>query len=317
VWYNTLQKPSWNPPSWIFGPVWTTLYALMGIAAFLIWSASVRGIDGRVKSGWRRKDVRAALTVFGVQLMLNAIWSVIFFGLHSPMWAFVEIVFLWISIVATMVVFAKISKLAVWLLVPYILWVSFAGFLNYTLWQLNQGIDGQTACPAVVETCSDGSLVGPVGPLCEFAACPTPVVEIPLKTFTDAKRGISFKYPEQLAATYIRLVDWPPQVDVVDEPFVCIAAGTEMARAGRTEEQTINGHTYCVTKESQGAAGSIYTNYAYEVPRSNGMVIFTFSVQAVQCANYDEPKKTECEQERTAFNFDKEVDRMITGATIR
>lgn len=317
VWYVTLQKPSWNPPSWLFGPVWTTLYALMGIAAFLVWSATTRGIDGRIKHGWRRRDVRAALTVFGVQLMLNALWSIIFFGLHSPMWAFVEIIWLWIAIVATMVVFAKISKPAVWLLVPYVLWVSFAGFLNYTIWILQPKAGEQVACIVETKVCSDGTSVGRSGPLCEFAACPAPTAEISIKTFTDVARGISFKYPEQLPATYMRLVDWPPHVDVVDEPFACIAAGAEMARAGRTEQQTINGHTYCVTKESQGAAGSIYTNYAYEVPRSKGMVIFTFSMQAVQCANYDEPKKTECEQERATFNFDKDIDRMITSAAIR
>lgn len=126
TWYATLVKPTLNPPSWIFGPVWTTLYALMGIAAFLVW-----------KKGWDRKDVRKALAVFGLQLILNASWSIVFFGLHSPLWALVNIALMWLAIIWTMTLFYKISKPAMWLLVPYILWVSFAAYLNYSIWILN------------------------------------------------------------------------------------------------------------------------------------------------------------------------------------
>ncbi len=125
-WYATLVKPAFNPPSSVFGPVWTTLYALMGIAAFLVW-----------KKGFRRMDVRKALLVFGVQLILNATWSIVFFGLQSPAWALVNIIALWFAIVSTMILFYKISKPAMWLLVPYILWVSFAMYLNYSIWMLN------------------------------------------------------------------------------------------------------------------------------------------------------------------------------------
>ncbi|MFA6459292.1 MAG: TspO/MBR family protein [Candidatus Paceibacterota bacterium] len=126
TWYASLTKPALNPPSWIFGPVWTTLYALMGIAAFLVW-----------KKGWDRKDVRKALAVFGLQLVLNAVWSTIFFGLHSPLWALIDIALMWLAIVWTMILFYKISKPAMYLLVPYILWVSFASYLNYSIWMLN------------------------------------------------------------------------------------------------------------------------------------------------------------------------------------
>ncbi len=126
TWYAGLVKPALNPPSWVFGPAWTTLYALMGIAAFLIW-----------RMGWERKEVKAALGVFGIQLFLNAIWSIIFFGLHSPGWALVVIVLLWLAIVWTIAVFYKISKPAAYLLVPYILWVSFASYLNYSILILN------------------------------------------------------------------------------------------------------------------------------------------------------------------------------------
>lgn len=125
-WYAELVKPALNPPAWIFGPVWTTLYVLMGIAAFLIW-----------KNGGQRGDVRLALGIFGIQLFLNAIWSVIFFGTQNPGWAFINIFLLWLVIVWTMVVFYKIAKPAAYLLVPYILWVSFAAYLNYSIWFLN------------------------------------------------------------------------------------------------------------------------------------------------------------------------------------
>ncbi|MFA6295394.1 MAG: TspO/MBR family protein [Candidatus Paceibacterota bacterium] len=125
-WYAGLVKPVLNPPSWIFGPVWTTLFVLMGIAAFLVWK---RGLD--------QKGVKVALGIFIVQLVLNTFWSIIFFGLHSPLGALIEIVFLWLAIVATIIAFAKVSKTAAWLLAPYILWVSFAMYLNYQIFLLN------------------------------------------------------------------------------------------------------------------------------------------------------------------------------------
>lgn len=125
-WYATLTKPELAPPNWVFGPVWTTLFAFMGIAAFLVWR---KGLD--------RRDVKIALGIFLGQLALNTLWSIIFFGLQSPAGACVEIIFLWLAILATIIAFAKISKPAAWLLVPYILWVSFAAYLNYSIWMLN------------------------------------------------------------------------------------------------------------------------------------------------------------------------------------
>lgn len=125
-WYAELAKPVINPPAWVFGPVWTTLFALMGIAAFLVW-----------REGLERKSVKIALGIFIGQLVFNTLWSIIFFGLHSPGGALVEIVFLWLAIAATIVAFARIFKPAAWLLLPYILWVSFAIYLNYALWTLN------------------------------------------------------------------------------------------------------------------------------------------------------------------------------------
>lgn len=125
-WYVELIKPVINPPGWIFGPVWTALYLLMGIAAYLVW-----------KNGWEKSDVRVALGVFGVQLILNATWSIVFFGLQSPGPALIELISLWFAIVATIIAFSKISRQAAWLLAPYIVWVTFAAYLNYSIWILN------------------------------------------------------------------------------------------------------------------------------------------------------------------------------------
>lgn len=131
-WYAHIAKPALNPPSWIFGPVWTTLFVLMGISAFLVW-----------KKGIEKRRVRVALGLFLIQLILNSLWSIIFFGLHNPGWAFVEIIALWIAILATIIAFARVSRPAAWLLVPYIMWVSFASYLNYQIYALNPflGID--------------------------------------------------------------------------------------------------------------------------------------------------------------------------------
>lgn len=126
-WYAALAKPEIVPPNWIFGPVWTILYALMGVAAFLVW-----------KNGFAKKGVKIALVIFDTQLVLNIFWSIIFFGLRNPGWAFVEIIFLWLAILAAIVLFAKVSRLATYLLIPYIIWVSFAGYLNYSILMLNQ-----------------------------------------------------------------------------------------------------------------------------------------------------------------------------------
>jgi tryptophan-rich sensory protein len=126
TWYAGLQKPSYSPPNWVFAPVWTALYILMGISAYLVWT-----------KGWGKKEVRSALSVFGAQLLLNTAWSIIFFGLKDPYYAFIEIVFLWAAIVLTIWKFNGISRNAALLLVPYILWVSFAALLNYSVWRMN------------------------------------------------------------------------------------------------------------------------------------------------------------------------------------
>ncbi len=125
AWYATLAKPALNPPAWIFGPVWAALYFLMGISLWLVW-----------KSGSSEK--KKAVMLFFVQLILNAIWSPIFFGYHSIGNALAVIVLLWAAIVLTILIFRKISKPAASLLIPYILWVSFAAYLNFAIWTLNK-----------------------------------------------------------------------------------------------------------------------------------------------------------------------------------
>ena len=126
TWYQTLNMPFFSPPNWIFGPVWTILYALMGVSLYQVWI--VKG---------KSNTVSYALRVFGVQLFLNFAWSILFFGLRNPLFAFVEIVSLWIMIAYTMKVFYPLSKTAAYLLVPYILWVSFASILNLSIVLLN------------------------------------------------------------------------------------------------------------------------------------------------------------------------------------
>jgi benzodiazapine receptor len=126
TWYATLNKPSFSPPNWIFGPVWTILYALMGISAFLVW-----------EKGIKNKEVASALKFFVIQLILNSSWSILFFGLHNPALAYLDIIVLWIFIALTAVNFYKIKKAAGYLLIPYLIWVTFASFLNLSITLLN------------------------------------------------------------------------------------------------------------------------------------------------------------------------------------
>jgi benzodiazapine receptor len=125
-WYVTLNKPFFTPPNWLFAPVWITLYTLMGVAAFLIW-----------RQGFQDRQVQRALSIFGVQLILNALWSAAFFGLQSPLAGLIVIVILWLAIVLTILKFFPISKTAGILIMPYILWVSFAAVLNVAIVLLN------------------------------------------------------------------------------------------------------------------------------------------------------------------------------------
>ena len=133
--YGQLNQPAWAPPGWLFGPVWTVLYAFMGIAAWLVWRE-------RYDLNASLKKVQAALTVFLMQLVLNALWSWFFFAWHLGGWAFVNIVVLWIFIGFTLVGFLRVNKLAAILMAPYLLWVLFAAILNYAVWKMNPTLLG-------------------------------------------------------------------------------------------------------------------------------------------------------------------------------
>lgn len=152
-WYAGLVKPALNPPSWVFGPVWTTLYFLMGVALFLVWKNewkwSERAItlqEKRPRRKWNSLSWRLwngdllklnLISVFLIQLLLNAVWSPVFFGMHRPDIAFFILLALWFSIVSVIMNFSRVSRAAAWLLLPYLLWVSFAGYLNFSIWTLN------------------------------------------------------------------------------------------------------------------------------------------------------------------------------------
>lgn len=127
-WYPTLEKTSFNPPNWIFAPVWTALYIMMGVAAGLVWN--------RIK--YQTEAVKKALVFFIIQLILNAMWSYLFFGLRNPMLAGLEIIVLWLMIYETYIQFTKINKTAGYLFIPYLAWVSFAAILNASIWWLNR-----------------------------------------------------------------------------------------------------------------------------------------------------------------------------------
>lgn len=127
TWYPALETPAFTPPNWVFGPVWTILYMLMGVAAFLVW-----------QRGLRVAAVSVALAWFVVQLVLNAMWTPVFFGLHRPDLALIVIVLLWGAIVVTILQFRRVSGLAAGLLIPYLVWVSFAAVLNAAIWHLNR-----------------------------------------------------------------------------------------------------------------------------------------------------------------------------------
>lgn len=128
TWYPTLIKPIFNPPNWIFAPVWSMLYVMMGVAAGLVWD--------RIES--QKELVKKAVIIFAIQLALNALWSFLFFGLKNPMLAGIEIIILWLMIYETYIQFSKINKIAGYLFIPYLLWVSFAMILNGSIWWLNR-----------------------------------------------------------------------------------------------------------------------------------------------------------------------------------
>jgi tryptophan-rich sensory protein len=164
TWYAALAKSPLNPPGWVFGPVWGVLYLLMGVSLHLVW-----------RNGLKREGVKAAVEFFFLQLFLNALWSIFFFGMQNVLLAYMENVLLWFAVLATISAFYRVSRPAAWLLVPYICWVSFAGYLNFEVWNLMDTPKQQSGivyCSMDAKLCPDGSAVGRIGPQCQFAPCP-------------------------------------------------------------------------------------------------------------------------------------------------
>lgn len=169
------------------------------------------------------------------------------------------------------------------------------------------------ACTQEAMLCPDGSSVGRTGPNCQFAPCPqTQVPLVPSQdtsdvwnTSTNKQNGITFLAPQSLGTEYIHLVEWPPEVELVDEAFVCKESGSEILPQGQSSQKTIENVEYCVTQESEGAAGSVYTKYTYAFANNEKTVKLSFTLRMVQCANYDEPKKSACETERKNFDVDE------------
>ena len=181
------------------------------------------------------------------------------------------------------------------------------------VWTKTSRQSEQIFCTQEAKLCPDGSAVGRQGPDCEFAPCPDAPTSIPAGTedwsvTTDLLTAVTLRYPDSLPTKYIHAIDWPPRVQVVNEPYDCTETGRAIESGGQTQERTINNQSYCVTELVEGAAGSMYTQYTYAVGRAEQTIILSFSLKSVQCANYNDPEKTTCDQERASFNIDETVD---------
>lgn len=191
--------------------------------------------------------------------------------------------------------------------------ISLVSFVGYKYFMSDSGVE-EVACTMEAKLCPDGSYVGRTGPECGFAACPSAVGSV--WTSTSSPQA-NFSYPTSLSTSYITTVDWPPTIDVLDEDFSCIEAGQETERAGITSKETINGKEYCVTKESEGAAGNTYTKYVYAFWKEDRMVIITFSLRRPQCANYPAPQSTVCSDEQESFDLNSVIDKIATSVNLK
>ncbi len=138
-----------------------------------------------------------------------------------------------------------------------------------------------------------------------------------LWTTITTSDGITFQYPKEILSEYISEAQWPPKLIIEDRSFICNPSGNEIQQGGQTEQRLVDNRVYCITKESEGVAGSIYTAYTYEFPKDNQTGVITFTLRFVQCQNYDEPKASECESERSAFDIDGTVDRIVQSIKIK
>lgn len=190
-----------------------------------------------------------------------------------------------------------------------VLWATLAAIVliaGVVFLTLTSGVqnDNEVECTLEAMICPDGSSVGRTGPSCEFTPCPSAENSGLFEYAFDAVTGATFTYPKALPTFYIEAVDWPPAVYVNEGPFTCTEAGEIQDRAGKSELRNINGSVYCVTESAEGAAGSVYSQYAYAFEKDGSVVILTFSTRTVQCGNYDEQQRKACEQERETFDLD-------------
>jgi hypothetical protein len=178
-------------------------------------------------------------------------------------------------------------------------------------------------CSQEAKECADGTYVSRTGPDCEFAICTSgdkvatsSEAASPLKTFYDAQMKIGFEYLdnfylENKLNRYVLPVQWPPEIAVSTSTLSCKKGGSQILPSGKTEWKYINGNNYCLTTQAEGAAGSVYTTYTYKGLVNKKVVSFTFITRVPQCENYDEPQKTECEEEKKLFNIDTMVDKIF------
>ena len=199
-----------------------------------------------------------------------------------------------------------------WLILTIIICI----LIGIFIWQLSSQKTKPVICTMEAKLCPDGSYVSRTGPNCEFTLCPVVDVTKSWKTFTDTTQDVSFKYPESLLTTYMHPESWPPKVSVLNKTFTCTGGGSENAQLGITTKTIINGTEYCVTKESEGAAGSTYTTYTYAFATANKTIALNFIIRSVQCDNYDDPQKTACKNERASFDLDSMVDQIAQSVTL-
>lgn len=176
------------------------------------------------------------------------------------------------------------------------------------------GLPGKTkpiSCTQEAKICPDGSAVGRTGPNCEFATCPEEMSIAGWKTFTDSKQGIEFQYPEKLPTNYMNATEWPPKITISNGTLSCSEIPSENNLLGQAIKGIINNHIYCVGALSEGAAGSIYNTYAYATERDGKLITANFVVQYPQCVNYNDPQKTQCQNEQDTFDLDGTIDRII------
>jgi len=187
----------------------------------------------------------------------------------------------------------------------------------FIIWRLSVkagDLNAGTACTMEAKICPDGSGVGRSGPNCEFAPCPEiEINSVPAGwlTFTDPALKLSFNYPLKLTTEYTSIVNWPPRISISSDPWACPETAPSSSLSERVSRRLIDNRVYCLKALSEGAAGSVFTDYTYITAKENKLVALSFTLRAVQCYNYDDPKKTACERERETFDLDAVVDRMV------